>query len=119
MSKIYLKGRAKRDLKIAKRIKAGERKLRLSVFRSTRYIYAQIIDDEKRKTLISVSDKEVKLPSEKKITKIERAGLAGGLLGERAVAAKIGKVVFDRNGYKYHGRIKALAEGARKGGLDF
>lgn len=119
MSKIYLRGKKKRDRKVITRIKAGKRKLRLSVFRSDRYIYAQIIDDEKRKTLVSISEKELKLDSAKRETKIEKAKLTGQLLGEKAVKAKITKVVFDRNGYKYHGRVKAFAEGARSAGLQF
>jgi large subunit ribosomal protein L18 len=89
---------------------------RLSVYRSARAIYAQIINDEKRETLISVSDRSL---AGKKQTKTEKAGLVGEMLAKKAVIKKIKKIVFDKGGYKYHGRVKALAEGARKGGLEF
>ena len=88
---------------------------RLTVFRSNRYIYAQIIDDQKRGTLLSVSEKETKMTG----TKTERAKMVGQILAERAQAQKIKRVIFDRGSYKYHGRVKALAEGAREGGLNF
>lgn len=81
---------------------------RLSVFRSNKYLYAQVIDDVKRETLAAVSDK-----------KTAQAFELGELLAKKTLAKKIKKVVFDRGAYKYHGKIKALAEGARKGGLEF
>ena len=89
---------------------------RLSVFRSNKQIYAQIIDDVKRKTLVSFSSKD--------LTKAEKDSLAvakavGEGLAKKAKVKKIKEVVFDRSGYKYHGRVKALAEGARQGGLKF
>lgn len=90
---------------------------RLSVFRSSRRIYAQIIDDEKGKTLLGFSDLSVK--SAKKQTKSDRARVAGFKIAEKAKEVKIKKVVFDRGGYLYHGRVKALADGAREGGLEF
>ncbi len=83
------------------------------MFRSTQHIYAQIIDDSKNKTLVSSSD--VKL----KGTKKEKAVLVGEDLAKKAAKLKIKKIVFDRGGFKYHGRISSLAEGARKGGLEF
>jgi len=89
---------------------------RLSVFRSCRYISAQIIDDREGKTLLGVSEKMLK---EKKGTKTERAFALGEYLAQKAKEKKIKKVVFDRGSYAYHGRVKALAEGARKGGLVF
>ena len=110
---------------------------RLCVFRSAKHIYAQIIDDEKRKTLVAASDLELKLKSIKVNGKITKPGPVlnkeknekegkvaiafgvGQLIAEKALKKKIEKVVFDRGGYNYHGRIKALAEGARKGGLKF
>ncbi len=119
MKKRYLKGKEKRDKKVINRIKAGDRKLRLSVYRSNLYTYAQIIDDQKRRTLVAVSEKMLKLDSAKKSSKTEKARLLGQLLGEKAVAKKITEVVFDRGSYKYHGRVKALAEGARAAGLKF
>lgn len=93
---------------------------RLTVFRSNRYIYAQIIDDQKGETLLSVSEKETKMTGTKMTgTKTERAKTVGQILAERAQAQKIKRVIFDRGSYKYHGRVKALAEGAREGGLNF
>ena len=90
---------------------------RLSVFRSNKYIYAQIIDDAKGKTLVSAGSKDKEIKEAK--TRMEKAGLVGEIIAKRGAKAKIKKVVFDRSGYKYHGIIKALAEGARKGGLEF
>jgi large subunit ribosomal protein L18 len=103
---------------IRKKIRGTNERPRLSVFRSNTGIYAQIINDEKGVTLASCSSliKEFK---DIKITKTEKSKLVGKLLAERASAAGINSVVFDRNGYKYHGRVKALAEGAREGGLNF
>lgn len=96
---------------------------RIVIFRSNQHIYAQIIDDTKGVTLASASDLEVKPSKEKKdaveSAKIASARMVGTLLAEKAKKQKIGKSYFDRRGYKYHGRIKALAEGARAGGLDF
>lgn len=90
---------------------------RISVFRSNRYLYAQIIDDAKGKTLVAASSREKEASTLK--TNIEKAGIVGEVLAKKAAKAKIKKVTFDRSGYKYHGIIKALAEGARKGGLEF
>jgi large subunit ribosomal protein L18 len=88
---------------------------RLSVFISNRHLYAQLIDDTKNKTILSVSD----LKSKKKLKMTVVAKELGELLAQRALEKKIEKIVFDRSGYKYHGRVKALAEGAREGGLRF
>ncbi len=90
---------------------------RLSVFRSNTGMYAQIIDDEAGRTLVSASSLKDKKSSG--IPKIEQAKLVGQAIAEKAKAAGIEKVVFDRNGYLYHGRVKALAEAAREGGLNF
>jgi len=92
---------------------------RLSVFRSNRFIYAQIIDDATGKTLASASDLAVRKDLPKVRAKVEIAFLVGESLAKKALKAKIEKVVFDRGKYRYHGRVKALAEGARKGGLVF
>ena len=93
---------------------------RLSVFRSSKQIYAQIIDDAKGVTLVAASSLEKSnRESLKTGASVEAAKIIGALLAERATAAGIGEVVFDRGGYMYHGRIKALAEGAREGGLKF
>lgn len=95
-------------------MKKGDR-MRLSVFRSNRYISAQIIDDQKGETLLSVSEKELK----EKLSRTEKAKKLGLLLAEKSKKKKIDKVVFDRGKFRYHGRVKALAEGAREGGLKF
>ena len=92
---------------------------RFSVFRSNKYIYAQLIDDDKGVTLVSESDLEFKSSSLSSLSKKELAYKVGESLAKKALKKKIKKVVFDRGGYKYHGRVKALAEGARKGGLEF
>jgi len=91
---------------------------RLNVFRSNSNIFAQIIDDSKAQTLVSASsiDKELKLTNG---SNVEAATKVGELLAKRASKAKIKKVVFDRGGYLYHGRVKALAEAARENGLEF
>lgn len=88
---------------------------RLSVFRASRHIYAQLIDDEAGKTLVAASSQEVKA----KDKKVDLATAVGKLLAKKAGEKKIASVVFDRGGYKYHGRVKALADGAREGGLKF
>ena len=91
---------------------------RLSVFRSGKHIYAQVIDDRARETLAAAStnEKEGKLP---KTWNVEAASTVGKKIAERALAKGVKQVVFDRGGYIYHGRIKALAEAAREGGLEF
>jgi len=87
---------------------------RLSVFRSTKHIFAQIVDDEKGVTLAGITDKDMAGDN-----KTARAQAAGQELAQRALKKKVKKVVFDRGGYAYHGRVKALADGARAGGLEF
>lgn len=88
---------------------------RLSVFRSNRGMYVQLIDDGKGRTLVSASTRQ----SESKDKKTDQSFQLGKLLAKKAVAKQISQVVFDRGGYKYHGRLKSLAEGARQGGLKF
>ena len=90
-------------------------RLRLSVFRSARYIYAQIIDDEKGHTVTEANSKGLGLSG----SKTEQAATVGKALAERALAKGVSKVVFDRGAYRFHGRVKALADGAREGGLEF
>lgn len=107
---------AKRHLKIRSRIKGTKDCPRLVVFRSNVHIYGMLVDDTVGKTLISVADKTM---TKKDMTKIEKAHAVGKLVAERAGKEKIKQVVFDRAGYHYHGRVKALAEGAREGGLKF
>ena len=111
------KGFIQRRRRVRAKIFGSIARPRLSVYRSNRGIYAQIINDESGKTLVSISTKDDKML--KTGTKTEQASLAGETLGKLAVKAKIKKVVFDKSGYKYHGRVKAFADGARKGGLEF
>ena len=110
--------REKRHLRIRQTLKGTAAKPRLSVFRSNSQIYAQIIDDATGKTLCSASslDKELKL---KNGSNVAAATEVGTLLAKRALALKIETVVFDRGGYLFHGRVKALAEAARAAGLKF
>ena len=103
--------------RIKKKIAGTSERPRLSVFRSNSRLYAQVIDDSTGKTMVATSS--VELSSEKKNTNQEDAKQIGLKLAEKAVAAGIIAVVFDRNGYLYHGKVKALAEGAREGGLKF
>ncbi|MCP4022168.1 MAG: 50S ribosomal protein L18 [Desulfobacteraceae bacterium] len=115
-----LLARLKRKKRIRKNIFGSQDRPRLSVFRSSNHIYAQIIDDEKRITLVSAStvDKEFK---ENKVEgkKHEIAKAVGSLVGKRALDKGIKQVVLDRNGFLYHGRVKALSDGAREAGLNF
>jgi large subunit ribosomal protein L18 len=107
----------KRKLRIRKKIFGTTERPRLCVFRSNRHIFAQIINDEVGKTLVSAKDQELNLTEKKK--KVEISFELGKLIAQKAIEKGIKKVVFDRAGYKYHGRVKAFAEGARKGGLNF
>lgn len=107
-------GKIARKRRVRGKVFGSSERPRLSVFRSLRGISAQIVDDKDGKTLASVNDSKVK-----KGTKTERASEVGKLLAEVAKKAGITKVVFDRNGCKFHGRVKALAEAAREGGLKF
>ncbi len=101
--------------KIRSKISGNSNRPRLNVFRSNKYIYAQLIDDEKGITLIGISQKSLKT----KGTKLEKAKALGEELAQKALDLKIKKIVFDRGIYRYQGRIKALAEAARKKGLIF
>ncbi|MCR4560663.1 MAG: 50S ribosomal protein L18 [Bacteroidales bacterium] len=104
--------------RIRKKLSGTPERPRLCVFRSNKNIFAQLIDDVSGKTLVATSSR-VKEISEKKVTKIEQAALVGKAIAEKAKAAGYETVVFDRNGYLYHGRVKSLAEAAREGGLNF
>ncbi len=108
--------RLRRRRRVRSRIVGTSERPRLSVYRSNRGIFAQLIDDANGNTLAAVNWIE---PELRKVDPGERAKRSGELLAERAKAAKIENCVFDRGGYKYHGRVKALAEGAREGGLSF
>jgi large subunit ribosomal protein L18 len=113
--------RDKRKKRVRKKIMGTSESPRLSVFRSSKNIYAQIIDDTNSKTLVNASSltKGVSEDVKKKGGNKEGAALVGKLIAERALKSGIKKVVFDRNGFLYHGRVKALAEAAREGGLKF
>jgi large subunit ribosomal protein L18 len=104
-----------RKRRVSAKIKGTTKRPRLSVFKSNKEIYAQLIDDSKAATICSFSSKRVKEGK----NKTEVAALVGEGLAKEAKSKKIKEIVFDRSGYKYHGRVKALAEGARKGGLKF
>ena len=106
--------RIKIKFRIRKKVNGTAERPRLSVFRSNKQIYAQVINDIDGKTLASASSLGLE-----KLAKIEQAKKVGALLAEKAKAAGVESVVFDRNGYLYHGRVQALAEGAREGGLNF
>ncbi len=112
--------RKRRHLRIRKKVFGTSERPRLAVHRSNKHIYAQIIDDTKGHTLVFAStlDKELRDKLQKTWNK-EAAREVGKLIGKRAVEKGIKKVVFDRGGYKYHGRIKELADGAREAGLEF
>jgi large subunit ribosomal protein L18 len=116
MSTAKTSRRTKIKASIRKKISGVATKPRLSVFRSNSEIYAQLIDDENGRTIAAASSLG---NNEIKGTKSERAKQVGTAVAKAALAAGINEIVFDRNGYLYHGRIKALAEGAREGGLKF
>jgi len=142
-NKLKTKQRMKRHYRIRAKVRGTKEAPRLSVFRSNKGLYVQLIDDEKGETLASASSKEVvgksKVKSQKpkvkspkskvkrrnkqkvgmKLTRSEQAREVGKLIAKKALGKKIQKIVFDRSGYKYHGRVKAVAEGAREGGLKF
>lgn len=109
--------RAKIKRRIRKNIFGTSERPRLSVFRSNKEIYAQVIDDVEGKTLASASSAKNKATEGK--AKAEAAAIVGKELAEKALKAGVDTVVFDRNGYQYHGRVKSLADGAREGGLKF
>jgi large subunit ribosomal protein L18 len=112
--------RKRRHLRVRKKVKGTSERPRLNVFKSLNHIYAQVINDETGNTLTAASTLDPELKG--KITKggnVEAAKLVGKLIAERALSKGIEKVVFDRGGYIYHGRVKALAEAAREAGLKF
>jgi len=134
--------RKRRHLRVRAKISGTNTVPRLSVFKSNKHIYCQLIDDEKSKTLLSASDLEIKKTKVLKKVSVEKNASAkevknkekeqkalsgktaiafevGRLIAEKAIKNKVKKIVFDRGGFSYHGRIKALAEGARVGGLEF
>lgn len=110
--------RFKRKRRIRARVQGTIQRPRLSVFRSNRHLYAQLVDDVKGHTLVAASTLEEDL-KDKVAGSVEGAKTLGNLVAKRALAKKISKVVFDRGGYLYHGRVKALADAARESGLEF
>lgn len=121
---MFVKDYKKRDrkkIRVRKHISGTAERPRLTVFRSLNQIYCQLIDDQSNKTLLSAStlSKEIKDELQKTKGKVEKGKLVGKLLADKAAEKGIKTVVFDRSGYRYHGRIKAVAEGAREGGLKF
>ena len=111
--------RLKRAKRIRSKVVGTSERPRLSVFKSSKHIYAQIIDDSVGSTLVSMSTVDKSFTAGDEKGKIAAAKKVGQVIAERAKEAGISKVVFDRGGYIYHGRIKALSDGAREGGLDF
>jgi large subunit ribosomal protein L18 len=113
--------RARVRLRIRQRVRGGKERPRLAIYKSGRHIYAQVIDDGKGQTLAHASslDPGLRKAAKKLGASQEAAGQVGGLVAERAKKAGVTRVVFDRGGYRYHGRVKALAEAARQGGLEF
>ena len=118
MSLTKIERRTKIKMRVRKIVSGTADRPRMSVFRSNKEIYAQLIDDVKGVTLLTASSKAKEIAG-KEGTKTEKAALVGKLVAEKAVAAGITTVVFDRNGYLYHGRVKQLADAAREGGLKF
>ncbi len=112
--------RKRRHKRVRKHISGSLERPRLNVYRSLNEIYAQVIDDENGRTLVSASsiDREMRSEMAEK-TKLEQARLVGEILARRAIDKGVSKVVFDRGGFRYRGRVKALADSARKGGLEF
>jgi len=106
--------RIKRHKRVRAKISGSAKTPRLSVFRSSNHMYVQLVDDTKSKTLLSANDIKIKAKG-----KIESAKELGKAIAKLAIEKKIEKVVFDRGGFQYHGRVKAVAEGAREGGLKF
>ena len=113
------KGFQKRKKRVRSKIKGTKKVPRFSVHRSNLYMFVQIIDDEKSTTLLGLRTGQLSKSKLKDKNKTEAAYLLGEKVAAKAKIIKIRKVVFDRSGYKYHGRVKAVAEGARKGGLKF
>ncbi len=113
--------RQRRHVRVRAKVSGTAQRPRLCVFRSSAHIYAQVIDDQQGHTLVAASDIEeaVRDRAGAEATKSDRAKIVGEIVAERAKEAGIGAVVFDRGGFLFHGRVKAVAEGARSGGLQF
>ena len=109
--------RVRRRARVRRKLRGTSDRPRLSVYRSNRYIYAQVIDDVSGVTIAAASSQEPDLRSDR--LNVETAAKVGALVADRAKEAGVSTVVFDRGGYKYHGRLKALADAAREAGLEF
>lgn len=120
-NKDKIEARERRKSSIRKRVVGTTERPRLTVFRSNKHIYAQLVDDSVSRSLLTVSDQQKDLTAalEGAESKVDRAKIVGAAVAKACLAKGITKVVFDRNGYLYHGRISALADAAREGGLDF
>jgi len=119
-SEVKRKARLRRHRRVRKKVKGRDGRPRLSVFRSARHIYAQIIDDTRGHTLASASTLDKELKNELQgLKKREQARLVGEILARRAKSRGVTNVVFDRGGHRYQGRVRSLAEGAREAGLEF
>ena len=119
-SKTARAARLRRHLRVRKRVRGTQQRPRLCVYRSLTHIYAQVIDDDRGHTIVAASDMETNARSEASgKPKTEVAKLVGELIGKRAKEQGITSVVFDRGGYQFHGRVEALATGAREAGLKF
>jgi large subunit ribosomal protein L18 len=116
-----IEARQRRKASIRKRVIGTPERPRLTVFRSNKHIYAQLVDDVASRSLLTVSDlqKDLAAAVEAAESKVDRAKIVGAAVAKACLAQGITKVVFDRNGYLYHGRVSALADAAREGGLDF
>lgn len=122
MKRVELKreARLKRHLRVRKKVLGTQERPRLSLFKSARHIYAQVIDDEAGRTLAAASSLSLQMLQGGKVgDKKERAKAVGKMVAEAAMKADVRKVVLDRGGYRYHGRVKALADSAREAGLEF
>lgn len=119
MAKQREESRERRRRRVRAKVAGTASRPRLNVFRSLKHIYAQVIDDEAGHTLAAASSLEQAVRAQTGLKKTEEAMLVGKLVAQRAQEKQIKRVVFDRAGYRYHGRIRAVAEGAREGGLEF
>jgi large subunit ribosomal protein L18 len=120
MLNLRTQARLKRKQRIRKKLVGNENRPRLCVFRSAKHIYAQVIDDSRSHTITAASsvEKTVRENPESK-NKLTTANMVGKIVGQRALEKGVARVVFDRNGFLYHGRVKAVSEGAREAGLEF
>jgi large subunit ribosomal protein L18 len=119
MALTKLEKRTRIKMRIRKKIRGTAETPRLAVYRSNKQMYVQVIDDLNKVTLLSASSKEKEISEKSGIKKTDQAKLVGKLLASKCKEKGIEKVVFDRSGYKYHGRVKSLADAAREGGLKF